>query len=132
MELEKNENPEVAINQKKLKIIQEAALMRTGADYKNELHKKVNIFLTVTGVLLALEVIIFSLFMFTPNLDSVLLAVKIVFTILWTFHIITVPIFTSNSRKVFKMSDLEAGKEKERIDKETEEAKRKREESRYE
>jgi len=132
MKLETSKNAEVKINQENLKIIQEAALMRTGADYKNELHKKVNIFLTFTGVLIALEILIFILFMVTSNLDSVLLAVRIVFPILWVFHIITVPIFTSNSRKIFNMSDLEAGKEKERLDKENDEAKRKREQNRYE
>ncbi|MFA6796845.1 MAG: hypothetical protein WCR63_04690 [Bacilli bacterium] len=117
--------------QEKISKIEREKLERTGYDYKKLLKQKNTVFYWTIAVLLVIEVALFFTFIFSPSLKDFSLYAKISIPIIIVFELIGMRIFTVPNLKVIKMSDYEAGKEKQRLDKEEEENIRKRNQNRY-
>ena len=114
-----------------IKKIEIAKLERTGYDYKRLLQQKNRVFYIATGILFTLEIIIFSLFIFLPKLSDFKIYAEIILPVLWIFSFLAAFIYTAPSKKILRLSDLEAGKEKQRLDEEEKENIRKRNKNRY-
>jgi len=117
--------------QEKISKIEREKLERTGYDYKKLLKQKNTVFYWTIAILLVIEVALFFTFIFSPSLKDFSLYAKISIPIIIVFELIGMRIFTVPNLKVIKMSDYEAGKEKQRLDKEEEENIRKRNQNRY-
>ncbi|MDD4532266.1 MAG: hypothetical protein PHW22_02405 [Bacilli bacterium] len=114
-----------------IKKIEIAKLERTGYDYKRLLQQKNRVFYIATGILFTLEIIIFFLFIFLPKLSDFKIYAEIILPVLWIFSFLAAFIYTAPSKKILRLSDLEAGKEKQRLDEEEKENIRKRNKNRY-
>lgn len=116
---------------RELKKIEREKLERKGYDYKILLRQKNKVFYIATAVLLVIEIAIFILFIFSPELEDFSLYAEIAIPILWVFEFIGMQLYTYPNKKVIRMSDYEAGKEKQRLEKEEEENRKRRNENRY-
>lgn len=114
-----------------IKKIEIAKLERTGYDYKRLLQQKNRVFYIATGILFTLEIIIFFLFIFLPKLSDFKIYAEIILPVLWIFSFLAAFIYTAPSKKILRLSDLEAGKEKQRLDEEEKENIQKRNKNRY-
>ncbi len=106
--------------------IEEEKLKRTGYDYKILLKQKNKVYYIAILVLVLIEVVVFFSFMFLPNLADFKIFAEIIIPILWVFELLSIQIYTMPNKKIINLTDLEAGKEKQRLDKEEEENIRKR------
>jgi amino acid permease len=114
-----------------IKKIEEEKLKRTGYEYKLLLKQKNKVFYIAVLVLVLIELAILFSFMFLSNLSDFKIFAEIIIPILWAFEFLSIQIYTTPNKKIINLTDLEAGKEKQRLDKEEEENIRKRNKNRF-